>query len=90
MTFLLAENGGEILFTVLDSAYLFLSVQSCQTNILLVSDTYLLNFQKQRTLLPEEDPMKDPQLQEYVKKMNAYFKEVDEFELEVESGDDLD
>jgi len=55
-----------------------------------VSDTYLLNFQKQRTLLPEKDAMEDPQLQEYVEKQNAYFKEVDEFELEVESGDELD
>ncbi|KAK7372555.1 hypothetical protein VNO80_05937 [Phaseolus coccineus] len=43
---------------------------------------------KQRTLMSEKDAINDQQLQEYVKKQNAYFKEVDEFELEVESGDE--
>jgi len=50
----------------------------------------LLNFQKQRTSSSEKDAVKDHQLQDYIEKQNAYFKEIDEFELEVESGDDLD
>lgn len=61
---------------------------------MLVSDTYLtlLNFQKQRTLTfkKEKDAIPNHQLQEYMKKQNAYFKEIDEFELEVESDDELD
>jgi len=52
----------------------------------------LLNFQKQRTLTfkKEKDAIPNHQLQEYMKKQNAYFKEIDEFELEVESDDELD
>ncbi|BAT81057.1 hypothetical protein LR48_Vigan07g055100 [Vigna angularis] len=45
---------------------------------------------KQRTLSSEKDAVKDHQLQEYIEKQNAYFKEIDEFELEVESGEELD
>ncbi|CAJ1971079.1 unnamed protein product [Sphenostylis stenocarpa] len=45
---------------------------------------------KQRTLSSEKDASKDQQLQEYIKKQNAYFKEIDEFDLEVESGEELD
>lgn len=59
-------------------------------NILLVSDAYFLNFQKQRALSSEKDEFKDHQLQEFIQKQKAYFKEIDEFELEVESGDELD
>jgi len=44
--------------------------------ILLVSDTYFLNFPKQ--------------FEEYVEKNNAYFKKVDEFDLEIEYSDELE
>lgn len=88
--FLLLGNGGEILlsgprFCIVSFK---LRVQSVKINTLLVPDTYLLNFQKQRTLSSEKDAVKDHQLQEYIEKQNAYFKEIDEFELEVESGDE--
>lgn len=77
-------------FVALHSAYLVLSCvfNHVKINILPLSDTYLLNFQKQRTLSSEKDAIKDHQLREYIEKQNAYFKEIDEFELEVESGDD--
>lgn len=45
---------------------------------------------KQRALSSEKDEFKDHQLQEFIQKQKAYFKEIDEFELEVESGDELD
>lgn len=41
----------------------------------------------------EQDTSKDAQLQDYIEKQNAYFKEIDEFKLpeeEVESVYDLD
>ncbi|KAK7311168.1 hypothetical protein RJT34_09127 [Clitoria ternatea] len=41
----------------------------------------------------EQDVSKDSQLQDYIDKQNAYFREIDEFELseeEVESIDELD
>jgi len=69
----------------LDSAYLILSYVFNHVKI-----NILLNFQKQRTSSSEKDAVKDHQLQDYIEKQNAYFKEIDEFELEVESGDDLD
>lgn len=59
-------------------------------NILLVSDAYFLNFQKQCALSSEKDELKNHQLQEFIEKQKAYFKEIDEFKLEVESGDELD
>ncbi|TKY56933.1 hypothetical protein E2542_SST21379 [Spatholobus suberectus] len=45
---------------------------------------------KQRALSSEKDMFKDRQLQDFIEKQKAYFKEVDEFELLVESGDELD
>jgi len=59
-------------------------------NILLVSDTYLLNFQTQRILAHKDAMKKNHKLQEYIKKQIAYFKEIDELEMEVESSDELD
>jgi len=54
-----------------------------------VFDKYLLSFQKRR----EQDVSNDPQMQDYIVKQKAYFKEIDEFELaeeEVESVHELD
>ncbi|XP_047151520.1 uncharacterized protein LOC124823372 [Vigna umbellata] len=48
---------------------------------------------KKRAVSYEEDVSKDAQLQDYIEKQNAYFKEVDQFELpeeEVESVHELD
>ncbi|XP_019459752.1 PREDICTED: uncharacterized protein LOC109359512 [Lupinus angustifolius] len=48
---------------------------------------------KHHSISPEEDVLKDPELQDFIKKQIAYFKAIDEFELseeEVESGDELD
>ncbi|CAL0317612.1 unnamed protein product [Lupinus luteus] len=48
---------------------------------------------KRRSVSSEQDVLKDPELQEFIKKQRAYFKAIDEFELseeEVESGDELD
>ncbi|RDX65690.1 hypothetical protein CR513_55634, partial [Mucuna pruriens] len=79
----------------IDSAYfLFLSymINHVKIDILLVSDAYLLNFQKQRALSSEKDAFNDTHLQDFIEERKAYFKEIDEFELlvEVESGDELD
>ncbi|KAH1062122.1 hypothetical protein AAZX31_02G243500 [Glycine max] len=45
---------------------------------------------KQCALSSEKDELKNHQLQEFIEKQKAYFKEIDEFKLEVESGDELD
>ncbi|KAL2332810.1 hypothetical protein Fmac_014023 [Flemingia macrophylla] len=48
---------------------------------------------KPRAVSNEQDVSKDAQLQDYIEKQNAYFKEIDEFELpeeEVESVNELD
>ncbi|XP_020237228.1 uncharacterized protein LOC109816573 [Cajanus cajan] len=48
---------------------------------------------KRRAVSNEQDVSKDAQLQDYIEKQNAYFKEIDEFELpeeEVESVNELD
>ncbi|TKY47609.1 hypothetical protein E2542_SST29669 [Spatholobus suberectus] len=48
---------------------------------------------KRRAASNEQDVSKDAQLQDYIEKQKAYFKEIDEFKLpeeEVESVDDLD
>ncbi|KAE9606200.1 hypothetical protein Lal_00025117 [Lupinus albus] len=48
---------------------------------------------KHRSVSSEQDVLKDPVLQDFIKKQRAYFKAIDEFELsveEVESGDELD
>ncbi|KAK7385803.1 hypothetical protein VNO78_31675 [Psophocarpus tetragonolobus] len=47
---------------------------------------------KQRTLSSEKDAFRDRELQEYIEKQKAYFKEIDDFELQEEfaSGDELD
>lgn len=52
-------------------------------------DVYLLIFQKQRTMSSEKDVFKDPKLQAFIEERKAYFKDIDDFELEVEveSGD---
>ncbi|OIW16216.1 hypothetical protein TanjilG_18931 [Lupinus angustifolius] len=48
---------------------------------------------KHRSVSSEQDVLKDPVLQDFIKKQRAYFKAIDEFKLseeEVESGDELD
>lgn len=61
-------------------------------DILQLIDAFLLNFQKQRAGSSKQDVVyTDPILQDFLKKQNAYFKMIDEFELleeEVESLSD--
>ncbi|KAK7276453.1 hypothetical protein RIF29_17592 [Crotalaria pallida] len=48
---------------------------------------------KHRSVSSGQDVLKDPVLQDFIEKQNAYFKEIDEFELseeEVGSADELD
>lgn len=47
---------------------------------------------KQRAMPSEKDVFKDPKLQAFIEERKAYFKEIDDFELqvEVESGNELD
>ncbi|XP_020208022.1 uncharacterized protein LOC109792972 [Cajanus cajan] len=45
---------------------------------------------KQRALSSEKDMFKDPQVQDFIEKQKAYFKEIDEFELLVEAKSDDD
>lgn len=41
-------------------------------------------------LSSEKDMFKDPQVQDFIEKQKAYFKEIDEFELLVEAKSDDD
>jgi hypothetical protein len=53
-------------------------------DILQLFDASLLNFQKQRAEPSLVNVYKDPAVQDYIKKQNAYFKMIDEFELSEE------
>jgi len=53
-------------------------------DILQLFDASLLNFQKQRAESSLVNVYKDPAMQDYIKKQNAYFKMIDEFELSEE------
>ena len=62
-------------------------------NVLMYFNSYLMSFQKQRNPSSEEDPSKNLSVQDFIKKQQAYFKEIDAFELpeeEVGSAEELE